>query len=262
MSQLQLIPEQVIDGTFSIIPLSAFPEHFPGRVLDTDMVESIAKFGVLQPILCKESDDGTYVLCDGRSRVLNSRSANRETIPAYVFPAEYSTQQILTIVANTRRSENFVTDVLAIKEILEADKEVTLQQICTATGLSSGVANQRMKLLNLIPDLFNLLKSNHLSQAISEKMAGLTEAQQKALYQIYLEHGKITNADIRNITAADATQDEMEFDTDDEEEKEAIKLLRDILKACRLGQARLPSTLHARAMEIAGEDGDFDEDEN
>lgn len=267
-AQLSLIPQTVVDGVHHDIPLTELPDFFYGRVVDPKMTESIATFGVLQPILCKYAPDGGFMVCDGRSRIVNSRAAGRTTIPAHVFPADYTTHQILSIVANAKRSENFVTDVLAIQEIMEIDKEVSLTDICNATGLSPATAKQRMKLLNLIPDLMNLLKANQLAQNLADKIAGLNELQQAALYRVFLDTGKITAADIKQITSAGASQAAMELDEDlfDDKDGAALELCRDILAACRTNQARLPMALHNRLMDLVGGDPsapphDFEEED-
>lgn len=265
MAQLLLIPEKVIDGVAMTLALSDLPDYFPGRVVDPAMVESIAKFGVLQPVLLKQNaTNNGFVVCDGRSRIVNSRAAGRETIPAHVYPADYTTEQILAIVANTKRSENFVTDVFAIQEILESDKEATLKDVCDATGLPMATAKKRMKLLALIPDLMNLLKANQLGQKMADRIAGLNELQQAALYRCFLENGKITEADIRAITSAGASQAAMELDDDlfDDDDSAAMQLCRDILKSLRRGQAKLPSALHARLMELVGDDEEDKDDDS
>lgn len=254
-SQLSLLPETVLNGTPAMLSLNLFPNHFPGRVMDADMVESISKFGILQPILVIRRGDG-YIIADGRSRIINSRVANREDVPALIFPEGYASVEVLTIVANARRSENFVTDVLAIQELMKADKEITLKDICNATQLSPKTAKKRMKLLKLMPELLTLLKENNISQTIAERIAGLNELQQKALHDIYLEKGRLTDADVTAITSAGATQAAMELDEDLFEDKEgqAMQLLRDLLKAARLSQARIPADLHRRMMELVGDE--------
>ena len=50
--------------------------------VDPALVASIREFGVLEPVVCRRSEDGTVSVRMGQRRVLAAREAERATVPA------------------------------------------------------------------------------------------------------------------------------------------------------------------------------------
>lgn len=245
--QVQLIPSERIEGELKKLPLNAFDHFYPGRMTETDMTTSITQFGILQPVLVIDHGAQGFEVADGRSRILNARAAGLIYIPAIVYPAGWTSVEVLTIAANTRRHDNYVTDVLMIRELVK--KGAQIKDICIATGLDKATAEKRMKLTRLIPDLFTLMEQNQLSPTLAMKIAPMSEADQNVLYQIYLKNQRLTASDVEAVRRANATSatksldDDMFEDEDDQRGERGLALLRQILELVNTQKATLPANM-------------------
>ena len=71
--------------------------------VDPALVASIREFGVLEPVVCRRSEDGAVSVRMGQRRVLAAREAERATVPAYIVEGDDSTV--------TRLVEQFATHI-------------------------------------------------------------------------------------------------------------------------------------------------------
>lgn len=206
--QISLIPEEAVKGQQEEVALSLLPLSFPGRRVTAAMKGSIARFGVIQPVLLIKASEGdnrgvkpderrVYWVADGRSRILNARAAGLESIPALVFSAGYSPSQVLALVANTMRSDNEVTDLLAIEELI--GQGATIDQIAEATGLGKATLDKRLKLLGLIPELRAGFEAGKMASSTAEKAAGLPVAEQRELARLLAKNGRLKGKDVAAI---------------------------------------------------------------
>jgi ParB family chromosome partitioning protein len=59
--------------------------------IDPALVASIREFGVLEPVVCRRTQDGTISVRMGQRRVLAAREAERPTVPAYIVEGDDTT---------------------------------------------------------------------------------------------------------------------------------------------------------------------------
>lgn len=59
--------------------------------IDPALVASIRDFGVLEPVVCRRTQDGTVSVRMGQRRVLAAREAERSTVPAYIVEGDDTT---------------------------------------------------------------------------------------------------------------------------------------------------------------------------
>lgn len=197
MSQPSLLPEEAVKGQQVEVELARLPSAFPGRRANGPLTESIARFGVIQPVLLIEVGEGAYKVADGRNRILNARAAGLETIPALAFPGDYTPAEVLALVANSQRSDNVLTDLQAIEELL--GRGATLDAICQATGVNKATVEKRMKLLGLIPELRAGLEAGKMAPTTAERAAGLPLAEQQELARLLAKNGKVKGSDVATV---------------------------------------------------------------
>src|SRR5206468_2214102 len=71
----------------------------------TELTQSIAASGVVQPIVVRPLSEGRYQLITGERRWLASRKAGKSTIPAIVRQASDEQTLEMTIVENLQRAD-------------------------------------------------------------------------------------------------------------------------------------------------------------
>jgi ParB/RepB/Spo0J family partition protein len=204
VSQAQLIPDTPEVGEQLLVSTERLPDdvYLVGPKPSCAMVESVKRFGVLQPVLLIENGEG-FKVYDGRRRVKAAREAGLEEVPAIVYPPTV-TGHVLTVVANTHRSENPLADIRAIEEMLAAGK--THEEIREATGMDKVRYERRLRLLGLHPDLRHEFESGRMALGVAETAAKLPGHMQKELAEI---EGLITAQavrEVRSVGAVNATQ--------------------------------------------------------
>ena len=136
--------------------------HFDGEAL-ADLAQSIRDYGVLQPIEVEAAPDGRYILHHGERRLRAARIARLATIPALIAPARGDREAaVLAIVENLHRADlNPVEEGIAYRRLLDAG--LTRDAIARKTGRSSATISGRLMLLELDPELQELVVAGRLS---------------------------------------------------------------------------------------------------
>lgn len=230
--QLQLIPDQPLEGKLFTIPVASIPTKYlsSSRKPDAAMRSSVRQFGVLTPILvCPETEHDQHVLDSaianhedqgdtlifsendrelvvfrllaGRRRVLAAQEANVTMIHAVIFP--YGTEpSTVTILENQVRSDNPLVELAEIQRLISQGAD--LPAISQATGLHVQTAVKRMKLLSLVPGLREALRDGKLGLSVAEMVSQMSAEDQERLVGIYQTNGRVKASDARSLRRAEA----------------------------------------------------------
>ncbi|WP_439591167.1 ParB/RepB/Spo0J family partition protein [Microbacterium sp.] len=125
----------------------------PRTHFDTDdlaeLVHSVREFGVLQPVVVRATDDGTYELIMGERRTRAAREAGLASIPAIV--RETADENLLrdALLENLHRSElNPLEEASAYQQLLE-DFGITQEELAGRIGRSRPQISNTIRLLKL-----------------------------------------------------------------------------------------------------------------
>ena len=125
--------------------------HFDPEKL-TELAASIAASGVVQPIVVRPLPEGRYQLITGERRLIASKQANKETIPAIVRVVSDEQAMEMTIVENLQRADlNPIEQARAFFR-LGTDFRMTQEQMATRTGKDRASVGNFLRLLKL-PEL-------------------------------------------------------------------------------------------------------------
>lgn len=208
--QLELIPEWRERGVLTDVLLSDLPTDLHGDAPSAMMVESVKRFGILQPIgLIAEPGDfygffDSEQIAYGRRRVKAARMAGLETIPALCYPANWTRAAVLGLIENEQRRPNAVADYLAITELVDAYH--TEAEICEATGLTKQTVRARLRLRRLIDPLKKAMLNGEIKVSVAEEASKLSEEIQSRLADILEAEGKLTIGDVRDAQRAAVAQ--------------------------------------------------------
>ncbi|MCK5601704.1 ParB/RepB/Spo0J family partition protein [Candidatus Pacearchaeota archaeon] len=141
---------------------------------DSGMVKTVEEFGILQNVaLSKEGK--VYRVIAGRRRVQAARQAGLKEISAIDVTSD--NEAIITLIENIHRSGNPAAEAKAMKELL--DKKMTQEDIAHVLHIDRSQVSKRVKLLDLIPELFELLEKSQLKPSVARELAGLPKKEQK-----------------------------------------------------------------------------------
>ena len=117
-----------------------------------ELSASIKTYGVISPLLVRETDDGRYQILAGERRFRASLLAGMKKVPVLI--AKFSDQQMMemSIIENVQREELNVIEEARAYDNLANNLGLTHEQIGQKVGKSRSYIANIMRLLNL-PDV-------------------------------------------------------------------------------------------------------------
>jgi len=164
--------------------------HFDEEAL-AGLTASIAELGVLQPVLVRPTDDGTYELIAGERRWRASRRAGLQTIPVVIREAETDAALLeQALVENLHRADlNAMEEAAAYQQLVE-DFGLTQEQVAKRVGKSRAAVSNTLRLFQLPPAIQSLVAEGQLSAGHARALLGTPDrAYQAALAQRIVREG-------------------------------------------------------------------------
>ena len=181
--------------------LHAFEGH-PFRVVDDEemqkVVDSVAKFGVLTPLIARPDPDGGYEVISGHRRMHASELAGIETVPVIVRDMDDDEAIICMVDANLQR-ENILPSERAWAYRMKLDalkhqgakraREETFRQVVGKleaaaligqdTGESGRQIQRYIRLTELLPELLDMVDSKQIAFNPAVEISYLKPDEQK-----------------------------------------------------------------------------------
>jgi ParB family chromosome partitioning protein len=164
------------------------PNRFqPRQSFDEDKIHelalSIAKHGVLSPILVRETGAGGYELIAGERRLRAAKKAGLKTLPCLIDSAEDQVSLELALIENLQREDLNPIEEARGYDRLKREFNLTQDNISEVTGKArSSVANS-MRLLNLPQSIIDLLYSGDLEKGHAKILASMETKEAEELAQ-------------------------------------------------------------------------------
>ncbi len=156
------------------------------------LADSIAQFGVLQPIIVRESAllAGTYEIIAGERRWRAAKMAGLGEIPAVILEGDDLKAAQVAVIENVQREDlNPVEEALAYDALIERFG-LTQEQVAKQVGKSRSAITNNLRLLELPDEVLELLRGGELSAGHARALLGLKNEEQMApLAQKILEKG-------------------------------------------------------------------------
>ncbi|WP_347343515.1 ParB/RepB/Spo0J family partition protein [Jatrophihabitans telluris] len=154
----------------------------PRTVFDEDALEelahSIREFGVLQPIVVRERDNG-YELVMGERRLRASILAGLETIPAIVRDTADDAMLRDALLENIHRAQlNPLEEAAAYQQLLE-EFGATHDELASRIGRSRSQVSNTIRLMNLPVPVQRRVAAGVLSAGHARALLGLADRDQQ-----------------------------------------------------------------------------------
>ncbi|WP_352418568.1 ParB/RepB/Spo0J family partition protein [Proteiniborus sp.] len=176
-----------------------------------ELVKSVQRHGVIQPIIVRRRKDG-YEIVAGERRWRAARKAGLNEIPALIKELNLAEVTQIALIENIQRENlNAIEEAMAYKNLSERYK-LTQEEISQAVGKSRSYISNIMRLLNLEDEIIELIVEGsissghgrtllsvedrdarlHLSQAIIKNNLSVRETE-KLVKKFLDENGKKTS---------------------------------------------------------------------
>lgn len=160
-----------------IVPNPRQPRaHFDDAEL-AELTHSIREFGLLQPVVVRQNDEGAYELVMGERRTRAARAAGVATIPAIL--RETSDEDLLrdALLENLHRSElNPLEEASAYQQLLD-DFGITQEQLAKRIGRSRPQISNTIRLLRLPVPVQQRVAAGVLSAGHARALLALDDPQ-------------------------------------------------------------------------------------
>ena len=147
-----------------------------------ELADSIARHGVLQPILVEPAGEGKYRLLIGERRFRAAHMARLEKVPAIILDEPLGSEETLEtrLIENLHRED---IDPLDEAEAYEALREmgITISAIARRVGKSRPYVSKRLRLLRLHPKLREAVRRGTLTPGHCQALLRLEPEQQLSL---------------------------------------------------------------------------------
>lgn len=151
-----------------------------------DLKNSIAEYGVLQPIIVRKQKDGTYFLIAGERRLRAAKLAGLTKIPAIVKDFDEKDTAVIAVVENVQRENlSYIEEAYAYKKLID-EFGLTQGELSAKIGKRQSTISNKLRILTLPPE-------------IQEKLieAKLTERHARALLK--LGDGKVRDKVLQRV---------------------------------------------------------------
>ena len=157
------------EGELLTLPISKVEprEAQPRKRFDEEalqeLADSIARYGLIQPIVARKLDSGYYQIIAGERRWRASRMAGLTEVPVRVLEADDRRTAELALVENLQREDlNPIEEARGYRTLME-DYGLTQEETAKSVGRSRSAVANALRLLSLSPAVMELVEKRELS---------------------------------------------------------------------------------------------------
>ena len=182
--------ETVEKSPYQLLPLHKIEPNpnQPRQDFDEEELENLAasirEHGVVQPLTVRQISGGYYQIIAGERRWRASRLAGLAEIPAVIMEADDKKAMELALIENLQRQDlNPVEEALGYQTLM-SEHGLTQEETSKRVGKSRSAVANALRLLNLTPQVLELLRKGDLTPGHARAVLSLrSEAKQKEAAQ-------------------------------------------------------------------------------
>ena len=153
----------------------------PRKIFDEDalaeLADSIAKHGVIQPLLVRPMSDGSYQLVAGELRWRASRMASLTEVPVVIKELSDDEAMALALIENLQREDlNAIEEAQGIKALMDT-LSLTQDEAAERVGKSRPAVANALRLLKLPDSVIALVSDGKLSPGHARALLGFKDEQ-------------------------------------------------------------------------------------
>lgn len=151
-----------------------------------DLADSIAHHGLIQPVIVRKMDNGSFQIIAGERRWRAARIAGLTEIPVRVLNADDRTVSEIALVENLQREDlNPMEEARGYQKLMQ-DYSLTQEETAAGVGKSRSAVANALRLLNLSAPVAELVESGTLSAGHARALLSVEDPvlQAKAAEQV------------------------------------------------------------------------------
>ena len=166
-----------------------------------ELADSIKTYGVIQPIVVSKQD-GYFGIVAVERRWRAAKLAGLQEIPAIIRDDDEQTNKEIALIENIQREDlNPYEKAMGIRNLIDK-YGMTQEEVSKKIGKSRSSISNTVRILNLAPDVLELVKQGKLTEGHCKALAGITD--EKRQYEVamrMIERGEsVRQAESKNRT--------------------------------------------------------------
>lgn len=164
-----------------------------------ELAASIREHGVLQPILVRPMDNGSYQIIAGERRWRAARLAGLTQMPAIVKEFDDDTTLQIALIENLQREDLNPVEEAQGYQLLMDRYGYTQEQLATQMGKSRSAVANTLRLLQLPKEVLQLLAAGKLQSGHARALLALGDPQEMAAVARKASEGAVTVREIERM---------------------------------------------------------------
>ena len=164
-----------------------------------ELSNSIEKDGLLQPILVRRMDDGTYQIIAGERRWQASKAAGLEKVPVRIKDVDDNQALELALIENIQRSDlNPIEEAYGYRRLMER-RSMTQAEVAQAVSKGRSTVANALRLLDLPEEAQQLLYEEKITAGHARAILSVPTAEGKAKLTEKIVEGSLTVREAENL---------------------------------------------------------------
>ena len=158
-----------------IEPRTEQPREFFDEEALQSLADSIARYGLIQPITVRPLPSGYYQIIAGERRWRAARLAGLTEVPVRMMEADDRTTAELALVENLQREDLNPIEEAKGYQLLIEEYGFTQEEDDKSVGKSRPAVANALRLLNLAPEVMRLVETGELSAGHARALVSVSE---------------------------------------------------------------------------------------
>lgn len=164
-----------------------------------ELAASIEKDGLLQPILVRKLDDGTYQIIAGERRWQASKAAGLEKVPIRIKEADDDQALELALIENIQRSDlNPIEEAYGYRRLMER-RSMTQAEVAQAVSKGRSTVANALRLLDLPEEAQQLLFEEKITAGHARAILSVPTQEGRATLTAKIIEGNLTVREAENL---------------------------------------------------------------
>ncbi|MEC4175182.1 ParB/RepB/Spo0J family partition protein [Adlercreutzia sp. R7] len=164
-----------------------------------ELAASIEKDGLLQPILVRQMEDGSYQIIAGERRWQASRAAGLSTVPIRVTEADDDQALELALIENIQRSDlNPIEEAYGYRRLMER-RSMTQAEVAQAVSKGRSTVANALRLLDLPEEAQQLLFEEKITAGHARAILSVPTQEGRATLTNKIVEGNMTVREAENL---------------------------------------------------------------
>ena len=145
------------------------------------LADSIRQHGLLQPILVRPMENGTYQIVAGERRWRACRTAGLDEVPVYIRDlTDRETMQVALIENLQRENLNPVEEALGYQDLMNT-YEMTQDEVAKIVGKSRSAVANCLRALKLEKPIQDMLRNGEITIGHAKALAGVEDSETRMM---------------------------------------------------------------------------------